>query len=69
MPQIPFKLLKTTLILSTLGTRYLGDRRHRDIHVQLPQNPPSNKFRLNMLQISLKLLKTTLILSTLGTRG
>ncbi|OXU20959.1 hypothetical protein TSAR_005913 [Trichomalopsis sarcophagae] len=67
MLHFPLKLLKTTLILSTLGTRYLGGRCCCDIHVHRPQKPPSNEFRLIMLQIPQKLLKTTLILSTLGT--
>ena len=65
---IPIKLQETTLILFTLGTRYLGDHCHRDIRVQRPQKPPSNEFKLVMLQISMKLQETTFILSILDTR-
>ncbi|OXU18730.1 hypothetical protein TSAR_005379 [Trichomalopsis sarcophagae] len=34
---------ETTLTLSTLDTRYLGDRCRRDIRVQQPQKPPSSE--------------------------
>ncbi|OXU23822.1 hypothetical protein TSAR_017070, partial [Trichomalopsis sarcophagae] len=61
-------LLETTLILSTLGNRYLRDHCRRDIRVQRSQIPPSNEFRQIMSQFSIKLQETTLILSTLSTR-
>ncbi|OXU30580.1 hypothetical protein TSAR_007185 [Trichomalopsis sarcophagae] len=68
MLQFSVKLSETTLILPTLGTRYLGERCRRYIRVHQPRKPSSNKFRLIMFQILTKLQETTLILSTLGTR-
>ncbi|OXU21225.1 hypothetical protein TSAR_015055, partial [Trichomalopsis sarcophagae] len=59
---------ETTLILPTLGTRYLGERCRRYIRVHQPRKPPSNEFRLIIFQILTKLQETTLIPSTLGTR-
>ncbi|OXU23742.1 hypothetical protein TSAR_001373 [Trichomalopsis sarcophagae] len=36
---------ETTLMLPTLGTGYLEERCRRDIRVQRPQKPPSDKTR------------------------
>ncbi|OXU20606.1 hypothetical protein TSAR_011557 [Trichomalopsis sarcophagae] len=44
-----------TLILPTLGTRYLGERCRHYIRVHQPRKPPSNEFRLIMFQILTKL--------------
>ncbi|OXU16970.1 hypothetical protein TSAR_003704 [Trichomalopsis sarcophagae] len=51
MLQIPLKLLKTTLILSTLGTEYLGGCCRRDIRVQRPPKPLSSKSGLILINI------------------
>ncbi|OXU27694.1 hypothetical protein TSAR_013720 [Trichomalopsis sarcophagae] len=59
---------RDNVILSTLGTRYLGVRYHHDSRVSRLQKLPSYKFRLIVFQIAIKLQETMLILSTLGTR-
>ncbi|OXU16590.1 hypothetical protein TSAR_008964 [Trichomalopsis sarcophagae] len=49
MLQISLKLLKMTLILSTLSTRYLGVCCRRDIRVQRPQKPLRSRAELILL--------------------
>ncbi|OXU16661.1 hypothetical protein TSAR_000915, partial [Trichomalopsis sarcophagae] len=45
------KLLETTLLLPTLGIRYLGERCRHDIRVLQPQKPPSSKTGLISINI------------------
>ncbi|OXU17108.1 hypothetical protein TSAR_006910 [Trichomalopsis sarcophagae] len=42
---------ETTLILSTLDTKYLQERSLHNIRVLRPRKPPNKKFRQNMLLI------------------